>query len=69
MDAAAGLHAGLLIDAEHVVVVAEGFAVPHAHVEVQRASGPPGEVGIAGEDPGAVLPRFERIAGQPPAHG
>ena len=56
VDAHAGLDAGLLIGAEHVVVLAERLPFPFPLVEVQDAGGFEGEVRVAGENPRPVLP-------------
>ena len=49
MDAHAGLDAGLLVGAEHVLVLAERLPVPFPLVQVQDAGGLDGEVWVAGE--------------------
>jgi hypothetical protein len=59
VDAHAGLDAGLLVGAEHVLVVAERFPFPFPLVEVQDAGGLEGEVRVAGEDPRPVLPGLQ----------
>jgi hypothetical protein len=59
--AAAGLDGGLLVGAEDVLVVAEQLAGEPALVEVEDDAGLGGEVGVAGKDPGAVLPRLDRV--------
>src|SRR6185437_11472829 len=50
MDAASGLYAGLLVRADHIVVVAERLPIEHTGIQVQHASRLPGEVGVARED-------------------
>jgi glycosyltransferase 2 family protein len=47
----------------------EWLAVDLAGVEVEGAGGLGSEVGVAGEDPGAVLPGFDRVGGQPAPDG
>jgi hypothetical protein len=63
--AAAGLDGGLLVGADDVLVFAERLASEHPLVEVEDDSGLGSEVGVAGKDPGAVLPRLDRVLGQP----
>jgi hypothetical protein len=65
--AAAGLDRGLLISADHVVVVAERPTVPGPGVQVPHPGGLGRKLRIADGDPGPVLPRLERVASQPPA--
>jgi len=59
------LDRGLLITADDVVAGMQQFAFPAATVEVEDTAGLDGELGIAGEDPGAVLPRPDRVFGEP----
>ena len=68
MDAHAGLDAGLLVSAEHVVVLAERFTFPFPLVEIQDAGGLDGEVRVAGEDPRPVLPGLQGVVSEPAAH-
>jgi hypothetical protein len=63
--AMAGLDGRLLIGADDVVAGVQQLAVPAAAVEVQDAAGLGGEVGIAREDPRAVLPALDRVLRQP----
>jgi hypothetical protein len=65
--AAAGLDRGLLIGGDHILVWAQRSAVPAAGVQVQDPGGLGAEVRVADEDPRAVLPRLDRVLGQPPA--
>jgi hypothetical protein len=60
---------GLLVGGDHIIVAAQRFAVPRAVVEVEHALRRDGKVGVGDEDPRLVLPRFERVLGQPPADG
>ncbi len=46
-----------------------GWPSKNAGVQVQHPAGFEPEVGVAGEDPGSVLPGFERVGGQPAPHG
>jgi hypothetical protein len=64
--AAAGLDAGLLVAGDDVLVIAERFAVERAGVEVEHAAGFGGEVRVADEDPGLVLPGLDRVVGEDP---
>ncbi len=41
------------------------LAFPAAAVKLEDAAGLGGELGIAGKDPGAVLPGLDRVLGQP----
>jgi hypothetical protein len=68
MDPFSCLDPGFLIGRQHVLVVAEWIAVEGSGVQVQHPAGFEREVGVAGEDPGPVLPGFDRIGGQPAAH-
>jgi hypothetical protein len=63
--AAAGLDGGLLVGAEDILVVAERLAGEPPLVEVEDDGCLGGEVGVAGKDPGAVLPRLDRVVLQP----
>ena len=68
VDAHAGLDAGLLIGAEHVVVLTERLAFPFPLVKVEDPAGLDGEVRVAGEDPRPVLPGLEVLISEPAAH-
>src|SRR5450755_1995911 len=59
--AAPRLDRGLLVTADDVVAGMQRLALPTAGVQVKDAAGLLGEAGVAGEDPGAVLPRLDRI--------
>ena len=65
----AGLDAGLLVGAEHVLVLAERLPFPFPLIEVQDAGGLEGKVRVAGEDPRPVLPGLQDVVSQPAAHG
>jgi hypothetical protein len=69
VDAHAGLDAGFLVSAEHVLVVAERLSFPLPLVEVQDAGCLEGEVRVAGEDPRPVLPGLQGVVSEPAAHG
>jgi hypothetical protein len=68
MAAAAGLDRGFRVDADDMLVCAEPLAVEGSGVEVQHDGGLGGEVGVSDEDPGFVLPGFDRVLRQDPAH-
>src|SRR5450755_3960234 len=59
--AAPRLDRGLLVTADDVVAGMQKLALPTAGGQVKDAAGLLGEAGVAGEDPGAVLPRLDRI--------
>ena len=63
--AAERLQLGLLIGADHVLVRATAACPRRPGVEVQHPAGLHGEVGVAREDPGARLPRLDRVFVQP----
>jgi hypothetical protein len=69
VNPASGLHAGLLISAKHIVVIAERLIVKDSRVQIQYSSRFDGKVRVARKDPGPMLPRLERISGQPASHG
>jgi hypothetical protein len=56
--ALAGLDRGFFVAADDVVAGMQQLAFPAAGVEVEDRAGLLSEVGVAREDPGAVLPRF-----------
>ena len=68
MAAAAGLDGGLLVGGDHIIVARPTVCRPSAVVEVEHPLRLGGEVGVGDEDPRLVLPGFERVLGQPPAH-
>ncbi len=59
--ALAGLDLGLLISADHQVARVQQLAFPATFVEVEHRAGLLQEPRIAGKDPRAVLPRFDRV--------
>jgi len=63
--AVAGLDRWLLIAADDVVAGVQQLALPAPRVQVEDPAGLGGEVRIAGEDPGALLPWLDRILGEP----
>ena len=62
------LELGLLIGADDVLVIAQRPPAPCSGVEVEHPRGLGREVGVAGEDPRAVLPELDRVLVQPAAH-
>jgi hypothetical protein len=60
-DPLARLDGGLLIGADDVVAGVQQLALPASLVEVEDRAGPVGEARVAREDPGAVLPRLDRV--------
>jgi hypothetical protein len=63
--AIARLDRGLLIAAHDVVAGVQQFAFPAPGIQVKDPAGLGSELGVAGEDPGAVLPRLDRVLGEP----
>src|SRR5262245_49402228 len=58
MAAAAGLDAGLLVGAEHVVLGPQALAWPHARIQVQNRAGLIGTLRVPGQYTVLVAPRF-----------
>src|SRR5215218_9596938 len=67
--AAAGLDGGLLVGAENVFFCSERLTLPPALVEVQYQRGFMREVGVAGEDPGAMVEGTDSIFRKPSPNG
>jgi hypothetical protein len=65
MDPPPRLDRGLLVGADHILAGVQQPALEASLVEVEHPAGLVGEVGIGGEDPGAVLPRPNRVLAQP----
>jgi hypothetical protein len=59
------LDGGLLVGGEHELVGPQRRVVEAVGVEVEDAGGLGAEVGVAGEDPGTVLPWLDGIRAQP----
>lgn len=68
VDAPAGLEAGFLIGADHVLVTGQRLAVSDPLVQAEHAGGLETEVRVAGKDPRPVPPGPEHVSGQPAAH-
>src|SRR5438876_4346457 len=69
MFAATGLDAGLLVRRDHELIVLEGLAVPTALIQIQNAARFRGEIGVAREDPGSMLPGTDGVFVQPTPNG
>jgi hypothetical protein len=65
MAARQRLQLGLLVGADHELARMQPPALEAAGVEVEHPAGPGLEVGVAREDPRALLPRLERAVVQP----
>lgn len=63
------LDAGFLIGRKHEVIGFQGLAFPLPGVEVEDASRLLGELGVAREYPGAVMPRADGVLVNPAPHG
>jgi hypothetical protein len=63
--AASGLNAALLVGGNNIVIRTQRGAFPNAFVKIEDRTGFIGEVGIAREDPGSMLPRAGGIAAEP----
>jgi hypothetical protein len=59
LSADACLDAGLLVGADHKLVRFKALSLPVPGVEIQNAAGLAHKLGVAGEDPTAMLPRTE----------
>src|SRR5215207_6143255 len=66
--APARLDRGLLVGADHEVAGFERPSLPAPLVEVEDPAGLLPEVGIARKDPGAVVPRADRVLRKPAPH-
>jgi hypothetical protein len=61
----AGLNRGFLVGRDDELFDSKWFTFPLAGVQVQHAAGFGFEIGITGEDPGAVAPRPDGIGSEP----
>src|SRR5215469_4047225 len=68
MFADARLDTGLLVGADHELISFQALTLPVPGVEIQHAAGLAHELGIAGKDPTAVLPRTDRVVVEPAPH-
>ena len=69
MQAGASLNAGLLVGRNNEVILLQGGALPGAVIEVEETTSLEGEVGVAGGDPAAVLPRADGVLVEPAPDG
>jgi hypothetical protein len=69
MQAYTCLNAGLLVGADHELVGAQALPLPATGVQIQDACGLGLELGIAREDPAAMLPGSDGVFVQPAPHG
>src|SRR4051812_1346913 len=65
VDSPAGLDRGLLVGRDHQVARVQQLAVPAARIQIKDAAGLDGEVRGDRKDPRPVLPRPDRVGGQP----
>jgi hypothetical protein len=61
VDPRAGLDGGLLVGADHELARVKEAALEAARIEVEHDRGLGEEVGIGGEEPGAVAPGLDRV--------
>ena len=66
VDALARLDACLLVRGHDELVVFQGLALPDPLIQIENGCGVLSELGVAGKDPGSMLPRANRILGEPP---
>ena len=64
----AGLNAGLLVGADHVIIRPQSLAFPNPLVQVQHSTGLLGKPLVAGKNPTAIRPRADGVGIQPPPH-
>src|SRR3990172_3967698 len=62
----AGLDAGLLVGADHVIIRAQSLAFPNPLVQVQHSTGLLRKPLVAGKNPTAIRPRADGVGTQPP---
>jgi hypothetical protein len=60
---------GLLVRADNEIAGFEQLPLPAALVPLEDPAGLLAELWVAGEDPGAVVPRADRVGAKPPSHG
>ena len=63
------LDGGLLVGRDDEIGLVQGSTLPSAVIEIQDAAGLAGEVGVAREDPAAVLPGADGVVMQPAPDG
>ena len=69
MQALTRLDGGLLVGRDDEIGLVQGDSLPSAVIEIEGATGLEGEVGVAREDPAAVLPRADGVVVQPAPDG
>ena len=69
MQALVRLDGGLLVGRDNEIGLLQGSTLPSAVIEIQDAASLAGEVGVAREDPAAVLPRADGVVMQPTPDG
>jgi hypothetical protein len=69
MAAISSLDGGLLVGRDNVLLCSKGLTLPPTLVEVQHPPGFMREVGVAGEDPRAVVEGADGVLGEPPPDG
>src|SRR5438132_10840177 len=67
--ARSGLDRGLLVATHDEVAGVQALSLPAPLVQVEDRPGLDLELGVAPQDPGAVVPWADRVFGQPPPHG
>jgi hypothetical protein len=65
VDAGARLDLGLLVGTDHVVAGMQQLTLPAALVQTKDRAGALGEPAVGRKDPGLMLPRADRVLGQP----
>jgi hypothetical protein len=68
VDSDSGLDAGFFVGADDEVLRVEALALPGLGVKVENPSRFGRELGVAGEDPGAALPRTDGVFMKPASH-
>src|SRR5918993_3396497 len=69
MAAISSLDGGLLVGRDNVLLCSKGLTLPITFVEVQHPPGFMREVGVAGEDPRAMVEGTDGFFGEPPPDG
>jgi len=69
MFASPGLNAGFFVRGDHELIILQRLPFPCASIQIENAAGFVGKVGIAREDPTAVIPGPNGILMQPAPQG
>ena len=69
MLATTRLNARLFVSRDDEFIAFEGFSFPEARIQIQDPVSLDGEVGVAGEDPTAVVPGTNGIFMEPAPNG